>query len=114
MSNQVTFSENINCTLVNFNVTVNSRFAPTAPLTIKLNSFQKTVNGILVLNAVAVDKVTLPNSGLFIAYTVNNNTTSSSNTTNQGNTSSNPLTINVSSIKGLPADKPFTITAIIV
>lgn len=114
LNNQVTFTENINCTLVTFTVTVDSKSVPTAPLAIKLNSFQKTVNGMIIINAVAKDGTSTPDSGIFVDYTINNNITSSSNVTNTSNTSQSPLTINVNKIKGLPSSKVFTITAIIV
>jgi hypothetical protein len=114
LTNQVTFTENINCTLVTFNVTLNARFVPTTPLVIKLNNFQKTINGIIPVNAVANNRTTLPDGGLFIAYTINNNTSSSSNITNSGNNASNPLTITINGIKGLPANTPFAVTALII
>jgi len=113
-NNQVTFQDNINCTLITFKVNINDKLVPNTPLVIKLNKYQNAVNGIIAINAVADDKVTLPTGGIFIAYTINNNITSSSNTTNQGNTASNPLTITVNSIKGLPINTNFSVTAIII
>lgn len=114
LTNQVTFSENINCTIVTFTVTVKSNFAPISPLVLKLNNFQRAVIGIIPINAVSSGKTIMPDSGLYINYTINNNITSSSNTTNSGNNASNPLTININNIKGLPVNVPFTVTAIII
>ena len=114
LTNNITITENINCTLVTFTVTLSTTFAPISPLTIKLNNYQKTVNGIIPINAVSSNNTTQPTGGLFIVYAINNNVTSSSNTTNSGNSASNPLTITVSNIKGLPANVPFTVTAIII
>jgi len=114
LNNQVTLTENINCTLVTFTVSLDRDFKPVAPLAIKLNTFQKVVNGIIPINAVASNRTSQPTGGLFISYTINNNTTTSSNTTNQGNSAGNPLTINVNYIKGLPSGVPFSITAIII
>lgn len=114
LNNQVTFTDNINCTLVTFTTSLNTRFEPSAPLLIKLNSFQRTINGIIPINAVSSDKNTLPTGGLFIDYSINNNMSSSSNSTNQGNNASNPLTITINNIKGLPSGVKFTVTAIII
>ena len=111
LTNQVTLTDNINCTLSTFNTTVSSTFVPIAPLVIKLNSYQKSINGIVVINAVGTsNKNALPTSGVFLNYTLNNSNTSAS-TTNNSNTSS--LTVNINYIVGLPPNVPFTITAII-
>lgn len=114
LTNQVTFSDNINCTLVTFSCTVGSDSVPLNPTTLKLATYQKSVNGILVINAVSSTKTVLPDAGIFINYAINNNVTSSSNTTNNGNSTTNPLTINISNIKGLPANTPFTLTVIVI
>lgn len=114
LNNQLTFSENINCTISTFNVALNKNDAPIAPITIKLSAFQKNVIGIIPIAITASNKTSLPNSGIFIDYTINNNTTSSSNITNQGNSGTNPLTININYIKGLPQNATFNIAVIII
>lgn len=113
-NHNITFQDNITCTIVTFTTSVSSTFAPTAPIVLKLSSTQKTVIGIIPISAVASDKNTLPNGGLYLDYTINNNTTSSTNTTNTGNAANSPFTININFIKGLPPSVPFTITAIII
>lgn len=114
LNNQLTFEDNIRCTLVTFTATVDSSGKPITPLVLKANGFQDRIVGVIPINAVASNKVDKPQSGLFIDFTVNNNTNSSSNVTNAGNTSGNPLTITINNIKGLPNNVSFTVTAIII
>lgn len=114
LTNQVTFQDNINCTVVTFTATLDSNYKPITPLTIKLNNFQRNIIGFIVVNAVSTNGLVQPDSGVAISYSINNNVTSSSNTTNNGNNSANPLTVTINYIKGIPANVPFNITAIIV
>lgn len=115
LTNQITFKDNVNCTIVSFDTSVNSKNVPNAPVVLKLNSFQKNVTGIWVINAVSKNNNLIsPTSGIFMTFSINNNITSSSNVTNTGNTSSSALTVNITNIVGLPANTPFTITAIII
>ena len=115
LTNQVTFADNINCTITNFTATVNSAFAPKTPLVIKLSSYQKTITGLWVIGATSSGTSTvLPTGGVFLDYSINNTTTASSNTTNAGNNGANPLTITINSIIGIPINTPFSITAIII
>ena len=114
LTNQITFADNINCTITTFTTSVNSTFNPITPLLIKLNNYQKTISGIWVINATAVKGNTLPTGGMFLNYSINNTTGASSNTTNSGNNSANPLTITINSIFGIPKDTQFSITAIII
>ena len=111
LTNQITFAENINCSIITFTTSVNSSGVPITPVVLKLKNYQKNINGIIPIN---VTGSSTPNSGVFLGYTINNNTTSSSNSTNTGNLSNNALTININSIKGLPASVSFTITVIVV
>jgi hypothetical protein len=113
LTNQITLKDNINCTLTTFTVTVDNNGSPTTKTNIKIANYQSTVSGICVINASCNDGTTNPTSGLFINYSINNNTVTSSNQTNAGNQSANPLTILVNKVIGLPANKLFTITAII-
>ena len=112
--NQITFADNINCTITTITTSVNSSSVPQSPLIIKLASYQKKINGILVMNVVASDGVSGPTGGVYLNYAINNNSTSSSNTTNSGNQAGNPLTITVNKILGLPAGKVFEITILII
>lgn len=115
LTNQVTFSDNINCTIQTFTTTVDKNSSPISPITLKLANYQTKINGILVINVSGTNSSTdYPTGGVFLNYSINNNLSSSSNTTNSGNNSANPLTISINKIIGLPAGKSFTITSIII
>lgn len=116
LTNQVTLADNINCTIVNFTTQVGQTFAPQAPVVLKLASYQKSINGIVVINAVPTgNKSALPTAGIFLSYTQNNSppNTNTSGLTNNPSPSANALTVNVNYITGLPLNTQFTITAII-
>lgn len=109
-NNNITFADNINCTIASFTVTVGSNGAPLNATTIKLNNFQKTVIGIIPINVTASNTNNRPNAGVNIGYTINNALPNQQNNVNK----SNPLTITVTNISGLPSGQEFTINAIIV
>lgn len=114
LTNQITFADNINCTIQTFTTSVNSSNVPTSPIVLKLNSFQKNVIGIIPINVIGNNKNIFPTGGVYINYTLNNNTTSSSNSTNTGNAASSAITLNINNITGIPQNVPFKFTIIII
>lgn len=75
LNNNLTFTENINCTITDITVTVDSSGTPNTPnLKFKLNTYQTNVNGLIVLNCYEEKH---PNNGppsaVFINFTKNQN-----------------------------------------
>jgi hypothetical protein len=110
LTNNLNFADNFNCTIATFTTTVSSTGTPNNPVTIKLNTFQKTVTGIFVINAVASKSGINPTGGVLLGYTINNNTGTQQNNVNK----SNPLTVTINGVFGIPASQEFTITAILI
>ena len=110
LANNLTFADNFLSTIANFTVTLNSKNVPLVPTTIKLNNFQKNVNGMFVINAIATAQGITPTGAIYIGYTVNNSIPNAQNTA----TKSNPITITVNYVLGLPQNQEFTLTAIII
>lgn len=113
-AHQVTFTENINCTLQTFTATVNASGIPISPIIVKIENWQKNINGIICLNTKdTTNKSNIPMSGIFIDFSINNNITSTSNSTNTGNNNS-VFTININYIKGLVPNIPYLLTILII
>lgn len=107
LTNQITLADNINCTLTTFTATLNSDTTPLSGVTIKLNSYQKNVNGIIVLNASCTAQGIFPTSTPYIDYTINQTNPPSKTGVTP------PLTLNVNRIIGLPVGRTFNITALV-
>lgn len=96
LNGRLTLSENFLSTLTSFNVSVDSSGIPQQQTQIRYNENLTTVNGLLVIKAVATNKDNLlPSGAVFVSYT-------------QG---TGIVTIN--KISGLPANEIFTITVLI-
>lgn len=92
-NNNITFVDNISATIATFNVTVNGSGVPTQTVTIPLTNNLTKAQGVIVLNAVGTQNVSLlPSSGIFISFS----------------NSSNSITIN--NIQGLQANNSYSIT----
>lgn len=90
----ISLRENIACTVKDIDVIVDSTGAPKTKLTFSLDTSNRIL-GVIVLNALNTKTPTiLPTSGVFVSFTQENRT------------------IIVNSIKGLPADQPFTLTIV--
>jgi hypothetical protein len=90
----ISLRENIACTVKDIDVVVDSTGAPKTKLVFSLDTSNRIL-GVIVLNALNTKTPTiLPTSGVFISFTQENKN------------------IIVNSIKGLPADQPFTLTIV--
>lgn len=92
LNNNVNFTDNINCTVVSLQVTVDENGKPIRSSTFKLRPGQTTLIGLCVINAVASLPATYAKSGIQVAFTLN--TTS----------------VIVNNIQGLQAQIPYTLT----
>ena len=91
LSNRLTLSDNFDCTIKEFTVTVNSDGKPTSDTGFTIGIKGK-YEGLVVLNATCTSEAgTVPDSGIFIATSFD----------------SNKITINY--VKGIPANKEFSI-----
>ena len=97
-TNNISLTNNLNCTVATLTVTVDSSGNPTTSTAFQIN-FSPPVLGCIVLNATFTGNTTIyPTSGVFISYTA---------TTNNNN---NIVTIN--NITGLPAGQQFSLTIV--
>lgn len=95
LSNKLTVSENINATIMEFNVTVDSSGKPKNNTQFKLRSGQTTFEGIFVIGAKgSKDPSIIPSGGIFVSAVKNNNN------------------IIIDNIKGLQADTPYSIKVV--
>lgn len=68
LNNNISFKDNMQCTIAEFTVTVDSGGVPKQTTSIKLNSKQTSVEGVFVIGAVgANDPTILPNTGVFVS-----------------------------------------------
>lgn len=96
LNHNITIPDNLNATLNTFTVIVDSTNTPTATTSFKLASYQTTVNGFIVLNAVGADNTIVPTGPVQIT---------------KWNKSNNIVTINT--ITGLMTGKQYTITVLV-
>ena len=73
-NNNITFGENIDCTIATFNVTVDVNGIPANSTSFKLLNGQNTVQGLWTIDASgAKDPTLLPIAGVFVSYVRNDN-----------------------------------------
>lgn len=95
LGNKLTFSENLNATIMEVNVTVDDSGKPRNTTQFKLRSGQTTFEGIFVIAARgSKDPSIIPSGGIFISAIKNNNN------------------IIIENIKGLQVDIPYTIKVV--
>lgn len=95
LNNRLTFKENMNSTINEFTVTVDSNGKPKTDTAFKLSSNQATIEGLFVINVSgATDDKLLPNSGVFVSFARSENN------------------IIINNIKGLQADKSYKVKVI--
>lgn len=95
LGNKLTFSENLNATIIEVNVTVDSSGKPKNNTQFKLRSGQTTFEGIFAIAAKgSKDPSIIPSGGIFISAVKNNNN------------------IIIENIKGLQVDVPYTIKVV--
>lgn len=95
LGNKLTFSENLNATIMEVNVTVDGSGKPKNNTQFKLRSGQTTFEGIFAIAAKgSKDPSIIPSGGIFISAVKNNNN------------------IIIENIKGLQADIPYTVKVV--
>lgn len=94
-NNNITFSDNINCTLISFNVSVDATGKPLNTTQFKLANYQTNVSGLWVINTVNNQSPTVYAPGAVQCYFVKSN---------------NNVIIN--NIKGLTPSLNYTVTVI--
>jgi hypothetical protein len=68
-NNNITFGDNINCTISSFTVTVDTNGIPTNSTSFKLANGQTTAQGLWVIDVTgAKDPTLLPSSGVFVSF----------------------------------------------
>jgi len=95
LNKKLTFRDNISATIVELSVTVNSGGVPNKPTSFKLDARQTIVEGLMVIDAVGTtDPLLFPTAGVFVSFTKNENI------------------IIIRNVKGLQAEKPYTLKII--
>lgn len=94
LNKAVSLRDNVACTIKDIDVEVTTTGAPVGNLKFSLDNTNRIL-GVLVLNAINTKNPTvLPLAGVFVSFTQENKT------------------IIINSIKGLPANQPFTLTIV--
>jgi hypothetical protein len=96
MNNQITIPDNLNATLVTLPITVDTSGSPTAKTSFNLKTYQTTVNGFIVLNAIGSTNTIVPTGPVQILTWTKTNST-----------------ITITNISGLAANKAYTLTILV-
>lgn len=96
LSNNLNFADNFSATLTTFGISVDENGIPLNNTQFKLTNNQTTANGILVLNTIGTDGITLPTSGLSISFKLSNGS------------------ILIQNIKGLVKNVSYNITVLVI